>query len=229
MSYVLAFVALAGLAGLHELVRRRAARSQRAPIAIAVATVAHYIAIALLVFAGVLALGVPTGRSSVVVTDVLPGFDAAGKLKAGDRIVAVNGVSVAGRSVRDLVGDQGEVVHLAVERGTSRVDVDLQPRPQNGRWLLGVRLQPELELARDVGVATRIAIEAPVSGPVELVRSMHLVASDEADPGGPKRIVEEVVVAGAPWRGALQALVYVAGIALLVQLVFDLIRWRRAR
>lgn len=229
MSYVLAFVALAGLAALHELVRRRVARRQRPMIAIAVAAVAHYAAIAIVVLVWAIALGVPTGRSSVVVIGVLPDFDAATKLTTGDRIVAINGVSVAGANVRDLIGDRGDVVHLTIERGASRLDVDVQPRHDRGVWLLGVRQKREYELARDAGVVARIAVEAPVRGPIDLVRSMHLGGSDEAEPGGPKRIVEEVVVPYGSWRAALQALVSVAGIALLVQISIDLLRRRRAR
>lgn len=90
-------------------------------------------------------VGVPTAAPAIVVMDVLPGFDAVGKLQQSDRLVAVDGEPIfaeRGPSLAQRVAaKQGAAVTLTVRRQAELLDVTIQPklakRPDGGSmWIL---------------------------------------------------------------------------------------------
>ncbi|MGA2111804.1 MAG: S16 family serine protease [Anaerolineales bacterium] len=87
------------------------------------------------------------GRGAQIVA-ILPGSHAAGRLEAGDIVAAVNGKSI--QTTSDLI-DQikvqspGATVHLTVERGPTRMEIDvplLPPASAGAPPRLGVEIEP---------------------------------------------------------------------------------------
>jgi membrane-associated protease RseP (regulator of RpoE activity) len=110
----------------------------------------HFIVAAVLIFFGLVAVGVPVLSNAVaLVTDDSPAAEAG--LAEGDRIVAVNGQPMAGfEDVREAIAPLGgETATITLERaGTRReVTVDVAARTPDGReqGFLGVGPQPGVE------------------------------------------------------------------------------------
>jgi hypothetical protein len=227
-------------------------------------TVAAYLAVAALAFAFARCQGLQTGTTSIVIAEVMDGFDAGGKLQPGDRILAVDGepllAYVPPSLTERVVIKGGAAVTLTVRRAGALLDVTIQPRlnERHGArpiWLLGVRLTLKAETVTDAASAAAFAIPFPLSqgrvvaeqlvasgatvgalaipSSIMLVRelawapaSMGLAADDdEADPGGPVRIVDEFRRGSSldpaiqiAWMYALSSAVF----ALLVLAIFDL-------
>ncbi|MFC4241864.1 PDZ domain-containing protein [Gryllotalpicola reticulitermitis] len=76
----------------------------------------------------------------VVVGAVQPGTPADGKLKANDRITAVDGTAVSTvGALRDAVNaKKGGAVALTVERGGATQHLTITPEKNDGSWVLGV-------------------------------------------------------------------------------------------
>jgi membrane-associated protease RseP (regulator of RpoE activity) len=203
--------------------------------AVAAGTAAAYLAVAALAFAHASCLGVPTGESTIVVGEVLDGFDAAGKLQRGDRIVAVDGEAVfAGRLPslsQRVTAASGAPVTLTIRRAGAPLEVTIRPRQAEigarGPWLLGVRQSTERDVAT---VAASAAAAAAIRAPLLWLRDIlfehatFVSGSDAPDPGGPVRIVEEFRRAFEPagdvaWRRVLLAAAY----ALLLLALLDLL------
>jgi len=256
-------VALAAVAVIvaHALGRRAAARLGRLPIeriwlrlfvrlpgpgragarlgAVTAGAAAAYLAAAGLAFAHVSCRGVSTGDAAIVVGEVLEGFDAAGKLQRGDRLVAVDGEPVfVGRGLsltQRVAAKQGAPVTLTVRRAGAPLAVTIQPRRMEtptgapGPWILGLRQASEPVLAtvataEAAGIALRVPLRWLRDILSELVASLF-AGSDAPDPGGPVRIVEEFRRAFEPagdvaWRRAQLAATY----ALLLLAILDLVR-----
>ena len=179
--------------------------------------------------------GVPSGERAVFVAEVLPGYDAAGKLAPGDRIVAVDGEPLtagSGPSLSQLVAaKQGAPVTLTVHREGAPLDVTVQPKLAKvdraggaPGWLLGIKLTTRRELDTSVRTAAGVAIWFP------LVRVWTIVAGwgaalfgsgDDRDPGGPVRIVDEFRASASvvAWQAALAGATY----ALLALVLLDAI------
>jgi membrane-associated protease RseP (regulator of RpoE activity) len=97
-------------------------------------------------------VGVPAGFSAtpgVVVAAVQPGQPAAGSgLQAGDRILSLGGVPLAGgqSAVADLVADikaaPGRTLRLEAERAGERLSLRLTPDDSGGIGRIGAQLQP---------------------------------------------------------------------------------------
>jgi hypothetical protein len=184
-------------------------------VPIAAATVATYLAIAVLAFGHAAIAGSPSGRTFLAVDAVLEGYDATGKLEPGDRIIAVDGdpIGVGARSsgaseapAGTRVGSRpepppslservsrrgGAPVALTIERAGQARDVTVTPKPgpQPGMWLLGIRPTLEVEHTRDVAASVRIGLAFPIDQVGALIA--QLGSTGEADAGGPVRIVDE--------------------------------------
>lgn len=107
---------------------------------------------AIALFAALFMLG--GGKATRTVDQVLPGRPAAtAGLRAGDRIVAIDGVSV--RPVEIPLRIQrsgGRPVRLTVERGGRRIALDpVRPRKDQGAFRLGFRLRGESLSAPEAG------------------------------------------------------------------------------
>lgn len=195
MHYLIALALVVVLVAGIELLWRRIARKW---LATAVGAVAGYLYIATLAFVLFTCRGVMKERAWYTVDSVLPDFDAAGKLQPGDRIVAVDGAPIHFPSTQSLVeainAHDGAAVTFAVERGEQKLDVVVQPRldPRtDGKriWVVGIKPRLDHDFDRDVTSAIGHALHTPISEARQL--AAELAPKEHADPGGPKRIVDE--------------------------------------
>jgi hypothetical protein len=192
-------------------------------LVILVGPLGAYLAPSVLAFALYRYHGVPTGVS--VVGEVGPGYDAVGKLVAGDRIIGVDGevLDVDGPLLsRRVNAKAGAPMTLDVERAGQRQSVTIQPRSTEGVWRLGIVFRRER--TNELGLTAPLALTYPYAQVKSAVERL-VVARDAADPGGPVRIVSEL--SGAPEPFSLRATRLAALLAtygLLVILVLDLVR-----
>jgi len=229
MEWLVALIALAGCALTHDRARKLAAKKWRPAIAISIAVLVHYIVMAGLLAVLLTSFGIPTGDLQTRVVEVMPGYDANGKLEAGDAVVAVDGAPFGLLSERvNQAG--GRAVVLTIVRAGARRDVTVQPtHGDDGRWLLGVKPRIESVLDHSTGTAVRLASRWPVdsgTGIVNFAREF-LAGSDDPEPGGPKRIFEEFSVPFVFGHLVIALILRLALLALLVQTVVDVIRARR--
>jgi hypothetical protein len=220
-----------------------------ARLGVAVAgTAAAYLAVAALAFAFATCHGLETGRAYVVIDGVLDGYDAAGKLRPGDRLLLVDGepllAGVSPSLTERVAARAGAPMTLTVRREGAVLDVEVQPRlrpPRAGEagsppvWLLGVLPRRDPELVTDAAVAAELALRLPFEHVRSLPRdlldegtaaiSTIFGTRDRPDPGGPVRIVEEyrrqLAFGDLFWSAWLSALP-AASFALLVLAILDL-------
>jgi hypothetical protein len=228
-----AYVGTAALVALlvvaHELFVRRRVRTARRLV---LAALAAYVYVSALAFVLYSCRGVATARGWYAVAETLRGFDADGKLQVRDRIVAVDGAPLRVPSTRTLVemvqASRGAPVVLAIVRGDALLSITVKPRLDHSdagdTWRLGVRPYIDSEYEASFGVALSYAWRYPIyqvrSGLEMLAETL---GQENADPGGPKRMVEEFQFASdgwAPWKRAMRDATW----ALVILLAFDL--WR---
>ena len=159
----------------------------------------------------VLAFGLYTchGMESVEhwwgVDEVMQGFDAQGKLQPGDRILDVDHTPILESNGDSLVerinAKKGAPVTLTVQRAGKTLDVTIQPKlsaedAKDGkpRWLLGIVpvLQSDTVHVGPV-TAAGAALEYPIDQTI-LIGDMLgkiITGKEQADPGGPKRMIDE--------------------------------------
>ncbi|WAL40504.1 PDZ domain-containing protein [Brevibacterium sp. BRM-1] len=87
--------------------------------------------------------------SQIAVSEVLPDTPAVGKLRAGDRITAVNGTKITGddagaQAVQDAVRASATVT-VDYRRGSERGSATLTPRDTDGQKAIGVRLAQQYD------------------------------------------------------------------------------------
>jgi regulator of sigma E protease len=146
------------------------------------------------------------------VDEVLAGYDAVGKLEPGDRILQVDHVDLfangAGKGLTERVNDKhGAPVTLTVQRDGKRVDVSVTPKPGkdddgkaltdnhgNQIFLLGFKKSLQWNTV-EVGVLTaaKDAVVYPVKQTKMIAGGLYgiVFGNEKADPGGPKRMVDE--------------------------------------
>jgi len=135
------------------------------------------------------------------VGEVLPSFDAYGKLEPGDRILAVDHVpliaGVAPGLTDRVAASRGAPLVLTIERNGQQRDISIKPREDKdpaGKmgWKIGVKY---LEAPRRLGAAeaTEAALIYPVIETQKIGKLLYGVVSgrEKADLGGPVRMVEE--------------------------------------
>jgi regulator of sigma E protease len=172
------------------------------------------------------------------VVEAKAGYDAVGKLFAGDHIVAVDGQHVSGatKELSELINTKGgKAVTLTVRRPTNQTDSDgnlveqelqvgVQPMPlkdDDGKivkdkndkpiYLLGVGQEQDV-VQVSVFTAAGAALQFPIDQTKLIVGGLYdiITGRESADPGGPKRIVSE-------FRKAFES-GFVRGIQLLMML-----------
>jgi regulator of sigma E protease len=132
--------------------------------------------------------------------DVVEGMPAAAAgLKAGDRIVEIDGRAVEWwESMAEEISKNPErSIPVVVEREGERLSFDIVPAQREGRGQIGVRPGPGMKqsvVPLSFGEAATLSLERPpqvvkfaLSGMVELVRG-----KSDAKLGGPKLIVDEM-------------------------------------
>ncbi|HEX5059115.1 MAG TPA: hypothetical protein VFV99_07130 [Kofleriaceae bacterium] len=222
---LVAVVACLVLAVLSELARRGAARvlgatPKRRALAMFAGSLAIYVAIVVIAFVYFRTEGVATTQIEYVVQSVPDGYPASGKLEAGDRVIAFDGEPMY-LSLSTLVDERnGAPVRLTFRRNGATHDVTLQPVGHDGHWVLGFR--PLADHARTTDGALGRALGFPVT---QLEQLVPPPASDRADPGGPKRIID-IQLASEPSFGvkASRQTLLLATLLLVLSLVTDVVR-----
>ncbi len=186
----------------------------------------NYLSAVVLMFALFTCKGVRSTEKYFGVVDVLPGYDAVGKLEKGDRILAVDGEKIFAHTGTGLtervVAKKGAPVTLTVKRDDKLVDLAITPKTYVDWWrgdedkpsyLLGITRNVQFDWV-EIGVleAAKHAVVYPVEQTKHIVGMFAGIigGTEQADPGGPKRIVEE-------FKNAFQFSM-VAGIELLAAL-----------
>jgi hypothetical protein len=194
VRYLVVLAVLGVFVGAHELVHRR----RRSLRVLAIGAIASYLYVGALAFVLYSCHGVEGRRAWYAVDEVLPGFDAAGKLKPGDRIVAIDGMPMQVPSTATLVdavqAGRGAPATLVVIRDGVPLAIVVQPKRDVGDhgavWVLGIRPTLAPELSTDVSIALPLALRYPIDQVHELVPSSEILGQEPADPGGPKRMVD---------------------------------------
>jgi regulator of sigma E protease len=137
------------------------------------------------------------------VDETMEGYDSRGKLEHGDRILEVDRAPLAYKHGDELIklinAAKGPEVTLKIERKGQIQDIAVKRRldkDKDGKevWRIGVK--PEIHRAnQSVGVleAGRLALRYPVEKTKEIGAMLYgiVFGSEEADPGGPIRMVKE--------------------------------------
>jgi regulator of sigma E protease len=165
----------------------------------------NYLSAILLAFCLYNCHGVRGDTLYIGVDEVMPGYDAMGKLEPGDRIIQVDHqpILATDADARSLTGrvtaKQGAPVLLTVERDGKQVDVSITPRADkddkgNPIFLLGIRKTVQTDTVQ-VGIvaAAGRALYYPIAQTKVIVGGLYDIVTGEqkADPGGPKRILDE--------------------------------------
>jgi regulator of sigma E protease len=177
----------------------------------------NYLSAIFLAFALYTCHGVDSPWRWFEVDAVKEGFDAHGKLQAGDRIVAVDDVPILAYgewvsptgqqfkadSLRGRVAlKKGAPVKITVLRDGTQLDFHITPKlaftelpyAPTQTLLLGIVPSPAAD-ALDIGVidAAQGAIEYPILQTKAIAAGLYDIirGKEDADPGGPKRIYDE--------------------------------------
>lgn len=185
---------------------------------------ASYLGIAILAFAVYRCGGIP--NTDLLVDDASPGFNAVGKVKSGDRILALDNPPVESTAelARLVESRRGAPVTLTVERDGHRLDIAIKPTATNDTWRMGLTTRRGRDY--ETGTSAARALAYPT---VQLRAIFAEVAAveDEADPGGLARIVTEYESAfGRGFVRNATALAMLVSVYLLFVLVLgDLLRF----
>jgi len=164
------------------------------------------------------------------------GFDAAGKLEVGDRIIAVDDVPILARGMyitpegktinagvlRERINaKQGAAVKITLLRNGKQLDVSVTPKlafvglPYAAEQTLLMGIVPiESPDVLEVGLLTAVrdSLQYPIDQTKMIAGGLYdiITGKEDADPGGPKRIYDEFAKA---WKLGI-----VTGIKLLMLL-----------
>lgn len=165
----------------------------------------NYLSAILLAFLLYNCHGVEGTTAYIGVDEVMPGYDALGKLESGDRILQVDheAIFASDANERSLTGritaKKGAPVLLTVERDGKTLDVSITPRSDkddkgNPIYLIGIHKTVQTDTV-SVGVfdAAGRALVYPIEQTKVIAGGLYdiITGAQKADPGGPKRIVEE--------------------------------------
>lgn len=165
----------------------------------------NYLSAVLIVFCLYTCHGMEGRTAYIGVDDVLPNYDAVGKLEPGDRIVQVDHevIFATDADERSLTGrvtkKGGAPMLLTVERAGKTVEVTITPKVEKNdkgetTYLLGIHKSVQTDTIQ-VGVLTAAAeaLKYPVVKTQEIGGNLYdiVTGAQKADPGGPKRILDE--------------------------------------
>jgi regulator of sigma E protease len=164
----------------------------------------NYLSAIVLAFGLYTCHGVNSTERYYGVVDVLPGYDAAGKLEPGDRILAVDGATIYANGpgltlTERVVAKQGKPIQLTVRRDGKQIDVSITPKASKDKdgkdtFLLGITRNAQADIVK-VGLfdAAGRALVYPIEQTKVIGAGLYgiVTGTEKADPGGPKRIVEE--------------------------------------
>jgi regulator of sigma E protease len=163
----------------HKSIGQRAAIVFAGPAANYVLTI---VSLAILYFA----VGIAAIPQRSIIGEVVPGSAAeqAG-LKAGDRILAVNGkpAELFDQLLDAVTGSNGEVLQLRIERGTEQIDVSAQPRleddtsgdPAKKTYRLGIKAATEYQRQGIIESCTSAVSQTVVASGQMLVALWEMV------------------------------------------------------
>ncbi|MDX2090439.1 MAG: M50 family metallopeptidase [Kofleriaceae bacterium] len=164
----------------------------------------NYLSAIVLAFGLYTCHGVPANVSYYAVSDVMADFDATDKLKPDDRILAVDGTRIFANqlpSLTELVSAKnGAPVTLTIQRDGKEQDVAIKPVMRTNWWtdetfyLLGITRYAQTDTVKiGVGEAAKRALVFPVVQTRVIVDGLAGIfkGTEKADPGGPKRILDE--------------------------------------
>lgn len=200
------------------------------------ALAATYLAVCLVALAYFAIHGLEAGEQEIGVRNVLDGYDAAGKLQPGDRIVAVESEPLrAGRgsSLSERVNARGGApVTLTIRRGGATHDVTVAPGrdESSGRWLLGIRQLAVSDRTRELGPVVVAAVRYPVQEGISVVRRQYdlVFGAESGELAGPVKLVEELQREFDPFRERALRLTMTLGVYfMLLVIAFDLFRLGR--
>jgi regulator of sigma E protease len=149
--------------------------------------------------------GVPSDTLYVGVDEVMPGYDAMGKLESGDRILQVDHVPILATDANEksltgrVTAKQGAPILLTVVRDGKQLEVTIKPRADKddtGKeiYLLGIRKTVQADTVQ-IGVfdAAGRALYYPIAQTKFIASNLYdiITGAQKADPGGPKRILDE--------------------------------------
>jgi hypothetical protein len=168
----------------------------------------------------------------VGVSQLLDGYDSAGKLQAGDRIVAADREPLyadTGLSLSERVNARdGAPVTLTIRRDGAIRDVTIAPRRDDrGAWRLGIRSELQVDRSHDVATVLATAIRYPAAQVALLARGLSeaMRAPEQVDGGGPVRIVQEFNRASeSSWAIAFQLAMSLVVYLTVFLVAFDLVR-----
>ena len=201
--------------------------------AVAAGLAAAYVAVAAFGLAYFSCHGVPTGDGVIVVAEVLDGQGAAGTLRRGDRIIAVDGEPITMHRMPPLservAAKGGAPVRLTLRRAGVPLDVTVQPTQiePGGPWLLDLVHGAEPEVETGAATAVAAAVRAPIARARAVIADYVNASRSEGDPDpvGPVRLVDELRgTADPPGRLAWKWALAFASYALLVLALLDLLR-----
>jgi len=225
--FVIAVAALTAVVVGHEATRLAFAQGGgrgRRVVAIVASIAAGYVLACLPAFLVGALHGTP-GQGHYAVGEIVEGYDAAGKLAAGDVIVAVDGNQVSPTTLPSLAERvdeaKGAPVTLTIRRDGATENVAIQPRLEGTRWLLGIRLALDVDRETNIGRAASTAIAYPIDRARYEIRIVGDLLSD-ADPGGPKRLLEDSSPGEPSWVRGLTGAAVACFFALLVLVTIDL-------
>lgn len=241
MLYVMVAAGLAALIGIHELVVWLARRTIRRPWAVLLGPVVGYLFLVGCAYALYSTYGIGSGQRAHVVQEVMPGYDAAGKVEAGDRILEVDGVTLTttGPTLVSLVeASGGKPVVLTIERAGERRTVAIQPKRSEvaGRtgWLLGIKNRSDEVLVHDTATVVKAAALEPLvrTRGIAIATYDALFGAEAPAAEGQSKLFQELAAAlSAPtFQVALGMLLLWGVYAWLALTLLDLVRlWRLSR
>lgn len=165
----------------------------------------NYLSAVVIAFALFTCAGMRSNTAYIGVDSILPGYDAMGKLLPGDRIQEVDKVPVLATDKISLTervsAKKGEPIIVTVLRDGKQLEVSITPKlgpdkddKGNPIYLLGIQKTIQTELV-DVGILTaaKSALVYPVVTTQAIASGLYdiFTGAQKADPGGPKRIIDE--------------------------------------
>jgi len=165
----------------------------------------NYLSAIILAFCLYTCHGVEGSTPYIGVDEVLPGYDALGKLEPGDRILQVDHQPILATDpytlTQRVTAKQGQPVLLTVQRDGVTREVSITPKlgpdkddKGNAIYLLGIQKTVQTDTVH-IGVfdAAGRALIYPVEQTRVIASNLKdiFTGAQKADPGGPKRILDE--------------------------------------